>query len=151
MVKKIGIILPHTFDTQLAYEAIKEGNYLVFDDINYDVSIFFEDFAPTILKPVFGLFNASEIFSYEGTLISTTISNTKCMIKTMKPERKIFYIWELEWLKNEKDYLENIKVYQNKDIELVTVSEDYAKEINNYCNRLPRVVKRFNLKEIYDR
>jgi hypothetical protein len=151
MVKKIGILLPHTFDTQLAYEAIKEGNYLVFDNHNYDVSIFFEEFTPPIIKPIFGLFNASEVFSYDGTLISTTLSNTKISIKTMKPERKIFYIWELEWLKNEKNYLDNISVYQNKDIELVTVSDDYAKEINNYCGIIPRVVKRFNLKEIYEK
>jgi len=144
MVSKAGILVPHLYDSQLAYIVLKEVNKFVRSPMN-DASVFYEDLTPTILKPMCGLYNAAEIFHFDGTLIATTLQNAASMLKTLKPVRKIFYVWSLEWVENEKDFLRNIEIYQNIDLELIAPSEDYAKDIKNYCGRLPKVVENFNL------
>ena len=148
MVRKVGVLVPHLYDTQLAFNVLAELNDLVLRSPMNDASVFFEDLTPYIIKPLFGVYNAAEIFHFDGDLIATTLQTAASMLTTLKPKRKFFYVWSLEWLEAEKNYIKNIEIYQNPDLELIAPSDDYAKEIKNYCGILPRVVKNLEIESI---
>lgn len=146
---KVGIILPALYKQQLAYE--------VFDTIHKVISakvdpvVFFEDFSPIFIRPPCATMHISEILNFNGTLISTTLNNTMMSLKAINQAKKIFYIWDLEWIRNnntinhKNNYLYNISIYQNPELELVTRSDSYAKELNNYANIQPKVSTMENL------
>lgn len=145
---KVGIIVPNLFQNQLAYTVLCEANNFVSSDCTNDVALFFEDLSPQIIYPRCGIFNVSEIFHFDGTLISTTLQTTDSMLKTLKAKRKIFYIWSLEWLTISKNYIQNLSIFQDPQLELYTRSDSYAHEIHNYCGIRPKVVKQFKINEI---
>lgn len=147
MVQKVGVLVPNLFDSQLAYMTLTELNNLS-SLYNYDVSVFFEELTPYLMKPQFGVYNASEIFHFDGNLIATTLDTAKSMLSTLKPVKKIFYVWSLEYLEKNSNFIENIGVFQSTYLELIAPSEDYAKDIRNYCGIYPRVVENFSIKEI---
>ena len=147
MITKVGIILPHVFNTQLTYCVVK-NIYTLVNNPKYDFVIFFEDLTPPMMKIPCAMMNVAEIHCFNGTLISTTLNNTVLSLKAINQARKIFYVWDLEWLRGQNNYLSNLDVYRNPNLELFTRSESYAKAIDNYSNRLPKIATDFNLEQI---
>jgi hypothetical protein len=90
--------------------------------------------------------NVSEIWSYSGILISTTIDNTILLSKAAINATKLFYVWDLEWLRDKKDYVYNMQAFRNPQIQLMARSKDHAQAIEKYCNRQVSIVlPNFNL------
>jgi hypothetical protein len=75
-----------------------------------------------INKPILPML---EIIGFNGDLISTNINTTFKMIKAQCGGRKIFYVRELEWTKQEEFY-ENLLPIYNADIDFVAASEFVA-------------------------
>jgi hypothetical protein len=145
---KIGIILEDLSASQLSYYVIKNINEYVGSD-NYDFVIFFENSATSILQPDVSIMSISEIWGFDGTLISTSISTTLSMINTFA-KSKYFYVWDLEWVRGHgKDFHYLIQAYNNKDVELIARSKEHALAVENYCNRkVDHVINNFDLKKI---
>lgn len=142
---KLGIILPALYKQQLVYETFESLHKVISSKV--DPIVFFEDFSPLFIRPPCAMMHISEILNFNGILISTTINNTMMSLKAINQAKKIFYIWDLEWLRNSnnKNYLYNISIYQNPELELITRSNSYAKELNNYANIQPKVLSLENL------
>lgn len=135
-VYSIGVILPDLSSSQLAYYATKNINMLLTTSNKHDAVIFYETLAPVHTLPRCATMNISEIWSFHGTLISTNIDNTLQSIKAINNAKKIFYIWDLEWLRQGKqNYLYNIRAYRSNKVALVARNKDHAKAIEDYCNR----------------
>ena len=145
---KIGIILEDLSASQLSYYVIKNINEYVGSD-NYDFVIFFENSATSILQPDVSIMSISEIWGFDGTLISTSISTTLSMINAFA-KSKYFYIWDLEWVRRHgKDFHYLIQAYNNKDVKLIARSKEHALAIENYCNRkVDHIINNFDLKKI---
>lgn len=142
-MNKIGIVLPYLYTSDLAFQVLSQTSN------KYDFSVFYEETSMPVVYPSCGIFSANEIFNYDGVLIGTTISNALSVAKTLKPTRKYFYIWDLEWLRSYKNYFYNLSAYQNPKLTLITPSEDYRKEIKNYANR-DSIVMPLDLEMIYE-
>ena len=85
-----------------------------------------------------------EAWSFDGVLISTNLETTKMMMACIKSTKKFFYVWDLEWIRRKKNYMYNLQAYQN--IELITRSFEYARLLENYCNKkVKAIVPDFNL------
>jgi hypothetical protein len=144
-----GIIVPTLDMNQLAYETISIINREIASGSKDDYRIFFEELVPRCIDPACAVMNITEIFSYDGILISTTLDNTKLSLKTLGNIKRYFYVWDLEFLRNRKDYIDNIQIYRNPNIELIARSNDCAKAIKNYCGRTPSMIMpNFSFQEI---
>lgn len=76
-----------------------------------------------------------DAYSYNnGVMVATDIESAKFALK-LPVKNVLFYIWDLEWLRNTGSYIENLKVFQNINLKLVARSEEHASIIKNYCNR----------------
>lgn len=146
--RAIGVILPFVGPSQMAFYAIHNLNNISYNTHDVDCIIFTENLDKGCVPSLHSIMDVSQIWNFNGLLISTNIDNTMMNIKSTNAAKKIFYIWDLEWLRNKKNFTENMKVYRNEQINLVTRSEDYADAVHNYCGIRPRVIENFNLMEM---
>ena len=135
---RLGILLEDTTANQLAYFAISQINEVVKKSC--------------VIQPLCATMNSSEIWNFDGVLLSTTVSNTLTSLKAITPKRKYFYVWDLEWNRNHgKDFESSIEAYTNPEISLIARGLDHTKAIENYCNKkVCGSVSNFNLKQLMD-
>lgn len=131
----IGIILPSLGTNQLAFETITTINREIMSGSKHDYRIFFEDLTPRVINPLCAVMNIAEIWNYSGLLITTTLSNTRFASKVVGDVKKVFYVWDLEWLRGKNNFIQNLSVYRDPQFALLTRSEEYAKMIEFYSNR----------------
>lgn len=140
-LRKIGIILPHLGSSQLSYFVINQINAHVSQSNEFDFVIFYEDLSPVCIRPLCATMNMNEIWAFDGLLISTNITNALASIKTVNMSRKVYYAFDLEWMRyNRKDIFSNMQIFQNKDIGLIARSNYHAKAIEKYSGRKPDVI-----------
>ena len=149
---KIGLILENTSSSQLAFFAISNMNKFASDNYEDDLVLFFENAVPHVIQPSFACMNSSEIWNFDGVLVSTSVSNTLLSVSAIAPKKRYFYVWDLEWTRPRgKNYEYNISAYSDKDVSLIARSDDHAKAIKNYCNRdVCGIVSNFNLNQLMD-
>jgi len=138
-IKTIGVILDNLSVSQLNSDFLSGLNKLA-DHSNDNICLFNKNISPTLLPLKFGVFGLNLIHDVEyGAIIATDLDSASILINSQTTARKIFYVWDLEWLHNptKNNFLENVEIYKN--IELFTRSQSYALAIQNYCNVLPKV------------
>jgi hypothetical protein len=147
----IGIVVPHLGLSQISFYAIKEVNRLVDEKHSDDITLFFEHLVPSLIPPKCAVMCVNEIMSFKGTIITTTLDTTLMTLSrnTRKDNRVVFYVWDLEWMRPQKNnYLSNYQIF-NSVHKLVARSDNHAKAIENYTNRnVDAIVKEFNVQEI---
>jgi len=146
---KIGILVTDLVPSQMSYFLTKNINEVCSENISNDFVVFFENLSGKVIEPAFAMMNMTEVWSFEGCLITTNISTTLTAIKSMSPSEKYFYVWDLEWLRDHgKNFEHNITAFVNEEINLVARSESHAEAIKNYCNRdVVGIVEDFNINQ----
>ena len=149
---KLGTLIEDTSANQLSYYVIRNLNLATSDNEDEDFVVFFENATPNVIQPAFAVMNSSEIWNFDGVLISTTAANTLLSINAIAPAKKFFYVWDLEWTRSHgKDFDYMIKAYKNKEGNLIARSDDHAKAIKNYCNRdVCGIVSNFNINQLME-
>ena len=134
---KLGISLRNLNPSQLTYYATRNLNTASKLNMVDDCIIFFDQVSPSPFKTLFSTMNGSELWDFDGTLITTDISTTLSAQKAVNPARTFFYVWDLEWSrsKSQGDYDYNIKAFTDENIELIARSKSHATAISNFCNR----------------
>lgn len=150
MVEKIGIVVPHLGVCQQSFMAISHINRILSKSNDYDFFLFYEDMVPSCVRPLCASMNINEIWSFDGILIGTTLSTTMSIVRTVNASRKVFYVWDLEWMREGyQNYFTNIKVYKDKTIYIISRSISHAHEIERYSGRKSNmIVPNFNLEYI---
>ena len=149
----VHIVLPHWGGSQAAFLAINQANLLV-SETEVDVFGYFDSPAKPIVTPCFALANCSELMGAEGLIIATDLDSADKIVNTAMPAKRIFYVWDCEWLRNHgsKDYLRNLAIMRHPDLELVARSESHAELIEHYANRQPvAIIGGFNLQQFIER
>lgn len=136
----IGIILPNLEVNQLAYEIISSINHEILAGGKHDYRVFIENISLFSIRPLCAVMSIPEIWSYSGLLVSTTLDNTEFSLRLTTDVMRVFYIWDMEWLRGQKNYLRNLSILRNPNLVLISRSEDAARELERYSNRRPNMV-----------
>jgi hypothetical protein len=145
----IGIILPNLEIGQLAYESLTTINEEISRGSPHDYRVFFENIGIQCVNPLCSIQNISEIWAYEGLLISTTLENTLFSLKLTTNVIRVFYIWDMEWLRASKNYLHNLSILRHPNLILISRTPSAAKELERYSNRSPNLITpRLSFKEL---
>jgi len=147
---QIGFLVNDLTASHLAFSLIKNLNEY---ESNSDFVLFFENASSSIIKPNFPIMAATEVWNFGGVLISTDINTTLTLKKCFAPKKKIFYVWDLEWMRNRmgqtKSFEVLIQAFSDEKIELVARSKDHAKAIENLSNRkVKSIVENFNIEKL---
>jgi hypothetical protein len=149
-VSKIGIIVPHLGTCQIAHYAVRYINYMLAQTSKFDFVLFYEELVKPRIRPMCASVNISEIWAFDGAIISYNIENTITAINAICPKTKIFYAWDVEWIRPKKNnFLYNMQAYRSPDVKLIARSKSHADAIAKYSNRVPdAIIDNFNLPEI---
>ena len=137
-MNNLGIVVQHLGSSQISYEAIKLVN-----SVNNAV-IFFEQLIAPCVPIRCATMCITEMTSFRGILITTNIENTLMVsqIVNRNQVKLMFYVWDLEWLRpNKNNYLYNIKAYNTPEV-LIARSKEHVGPLTNYCNRQP-IIRNF--------
>ena len=146
---QIGFLIEDTSASQLSFNLVKNINNYI-EDNGGDFVVFFEDSTSNVLTPNFALMSVNEIWSFKGSLFATTVSTALSMQKCFAPKNKMFYVWDLEWTReNGRDFEFIIQAFTDENTKLIARSKEHAKAIENYCNRkVKHIVNDFNIEKI---
>lgn len=148
-MRNIGISVPHLGPSQLSTFAILFANKLF--KTEFDCTLFYRDVATHCMQINAGCMTLSEIWGFRGTLITTSLYDTQFALNSISPGKKIFYVWDLEFLRNEKDFMKNMSIFRNPYLQIAARSQSHASVIENYCNRRPDMIVEdfeFNVNQI---
>ena len=133
-MKQLGIIISSLDNNQLAFFSILNANLLIQKEI--DCVLFFENTSRPVIKPNVSIMNSSEVWDFCGDVIATTLRSAACLPKLIRARRRIFYLWDLEFLRPYgRNYIPNMELLRNPKIELAARSESHKRAIENYCNK----------------
>lgn len=117
----------------------------------YSLYGFYQNIGPVIVEPRVPLFHCFEMYNFDGHIISTDIGTTQQLLKTFSAKQKIFYIWDLEWIRKRGTYEFYRSVYCNPELTLVTRGTEYARLVEDCWNVKCHVVENVNYEEFVDR
>lgn len=149
---KVGVLFDDLMMSQKTWLFLENANRFV-DNINHDCVAFIKNMSSPCIKPNFSVMFCHEMWHFDGYLIATDLDSAEQISKIVSPAKKMFYVWDLEWLRrhNNKDYVRNVDIYRNPELKLVVRSESHANELSKYCNRkVDGIVNNFNLERLID-
>lgn len=130
----IGFAVDNLGFSELSYYLIRAINECLEEDCP-DITVFYS----TLTRPILPLNTASmqmtELYGFAGVGVATNFHTAQKLLKCPAPQKKIFYIYDLEWIRNKVDFSILCEVYRNPSLELVTRSEDYANVVSKLFHR----------------
>jgi hypothetical protein len=144
-MSKLGFIVPDLGPSQLSFGLIKAANDAVAVNPGLCVTVFYENIRLPCVCPHFACMHVAEAYLFDGSLIATSFSAAEKMARMPSSPRKLFYVWDLDWLRpwRRQSFNEHALVYGNESIELLARSGDHAKVIAQAWNRSVAVTPDF--------
>lgn len=146
---KIGIIIPSLDLNQLAFETISEINKSIIKGSKNDYTIFYQELTSSCIEPLCATMSMNEAHTHNGILVATNLDSAEFLTKTTNKSKKIFYIWDLEFIRNKANFLHKMKVYRNPKLTLISRSREYNRALESFCNRKAEIIQsKLNLEEL---
>lgn len=148
-IKSFGVIVNTLNNAQVSHTLVQGINDLVEQTYEYCPIVFFQhlNLPPFFLKCC--QLQHQNAWGFKGPLISTSIETTQILVQCLLTPRKLFYVYDLEWL-----YLENLQyrqllsIYDNPDIDLIARSERHFDILAKIWKKPLGVIHDFNSEEI---
>lgn len=143
---KIGVLVENTSFGDMNYHVIKELNEKTDDN---EVVLFSLDISSMVLRPEFAIMSMSKVTHfYHGLLVATSLETAKILSKTSNKNRKVYYIYSMEWL-YKTFVFDEIYDILHSGLTLVVRSDDQKQFLERTFNLDNlSVVEEFNLEKI---
>lgn len=143
MRTKLGFLVRDLGNNQLAYDLVRSINEMSKDKrCPYTFTIFAENVESPILNPKCPIMNAAEIWSYDGSVIATSMQTAVKLIKAIGPKKKYLYVYAPEWFTQHKisQYENTHQIYMNPELEIIARNQDYHTLFTSCFNREPAFI-----------
>lgn len=134
-MKTIGVLLDNTDVSQLNWRVLSTLNNLNNERQDLNCIAFYMNPSPLCVNNFCSIANIHEVHKVRsGVLIATNLVTAMILNKSQTLAKKIFYVWDLEFVHNKNmNYLNNYNILSS--IDLFTRSESYKNAIKNYCGK----------------
>ena len=146
---KVGILLNNLQPSQISYYAVGTINGLLRK--GFDAIVFVKNLCVPSTRPFCSIMNQCEAIDFDGLLIATDLDSAEFLLNINTECKKVFYVWDLEWLRGANNFLKNMEVYRSQKLKIVVRSEQHEKIFTNYTNRKPdAVIPDLNMLGVYN-
>lgn len=152
MVDNINIVTNDLGPSQKNYYLIRNVN-VIHDRIpGLNIQVFTENLSKFCLKANFAVMNVAEAWAQKGNFIATSMSTASKLLSYPNATRRLFYIWDLEFIRQRNRYYNNNAViYLHKELELVCRSKEHADLVSNAFNReVKYIVNNFDIRNFIE-
>lgn len=146
---QIGVILQHTAFGEPQDVIIRNINEIV-TTTTHDPVIFSYNISTRLLEPhcaVCPIVNLSTVT--DGVIIANDVLGARAMLAASTPAKKIFFVWNLEWIYQELAYNTVRDVLRHDDAVIIARSETHRKVIEFISGKtVDYVMRDFDLEGI---
>lgn len=148
MLDNINVLTNDLGPSQKNYYLIRNINKIHDTVPGLNIQVFTENLSKFCLKAHFAVMNVAEAWAQNGAFIATSLSTASKLLNYPNPSRKLFYVWDLEFIRREhKHYNVHAPIYLNKSLELVCRSKEHADLVENAFNRpVKHIVNNFDIR-----
>lgn len=149
-MKNFSVLVPNLGSSQLSFFVITQINKMFEEKTDKDAIVFYENMSSSCMPVNFAVMDISECWSHAGPVIATSFSTAE-KLRCFPSERKLFYVWDLEWIRNAtiKQYDRYKNAILDSSIELVARSKFHKAAIENCFNReVSNVIEDFDINKI---
>lgn len=125
---RLGIALNNLGASQLSYFLVKNANRHLRDNPQDDITAFIERHVANPLPGNFACMPTHEMWGYDAPVIATSFESARKLQACVCPVRKLFYVWDVEWVRDHlrRPYREWAAVYQDPSLSLIARGPDHA-------------------------
>lgn len=152
-MRTLNIMTQDLSPSQRSYMLIRNANHIQTKNPYNNVQVFVENIGRICLRSNFAVMSSAEAWGEMNPFVATNLSNAAKLMHYPLATRKLFYIWDLEWLRgNPKMAYNNYSiVYLNPELELVCRSKEHADLVENTFNRdVKYIVDDFDLEKFFE-
>ena len=133
---KLGILVPHLGASHQNYCLLRNVNRLLTQSADTDVILFYENLNIPCVQPMAAMMQIHEAWGFDAPVIATSLSTAEKLIRMPGPTKKIFYTWDLEWLRMPQKLWEQLySVYAHPSLRLVARGEDHKQILQDAWNK----------------
>ncbi len=85
----------------------------------YNPVVFVAEYSPLPVPTTFPIMELVKAYDYEATFISTDFYTTQIMNNCLRPIKKYFYVWDLEYLYSGFNFSILNQMYNNPTVDLI--------------------------------
>jgi hypothetical protein len=143
-VPTINFLVDNVGASHMAFYLVENANAMSNDGTAH-VTIFYDQLHRPCRKLLVPAMMMIEAWAQPGVSISTSLSTTARMLSFPGPQRKMFYVWDMSWMRNPKRVGPFSELFRNPDLTLIARCADHAKVLeNNFNVNVPYVFDNFN-------
>lgn len=131
---KLAVAVDNLSLSQLAWGLITSGNELVRKGPQHDVVALYSSPSRPCVSPLFGTMHLASAWGFDGVVVATSLDLAMTVRRFPSVSRKVFYVWDLEWLRGQADHGSLRAVYADPRFLLVARSQDHAQVIRSCWN-----------------
>ena len=134
--EKIGVVVNDLSLSQLNYYLIDNTNrHIAGPGKMLNVIAFYENCCLPCIPLNFASMPVSELYGYDGTLVTTNLTTTMRALNSFGPSSIFFYLWDLEWIRyQQKRWADFAQIYRNPKIKLLCRSEEHKRVVEGCWN-----------------
>lgn len=119
----------------MGYHLIRGINNLMDQRDDVDVVVYYETMHRQTLPHKFATMQVAECWNQLTPVVATSLSTINKLLQFPGPTHKIYYVWDLEWLRNGNRYYNHYRIpFLSPDVTLVARSKDHAALISSTFN-----------------
>ena len=145
---KIGALVKNLGSSQLSYYLINNFNKVAGKG-NVDPTVYCENVEKDCMFARFPTMQIAEAWGQEGIMIATSLSTAKKMASYPSANTKIYYVWDLEWLRMPHNYNPVLDLFSNNKIKIISRCNNHSAVIENSFNRkVDHILENFHIDTI---
>jgi len=156
-IKSFGFLINSLNNSKECQLLCNNINLAISEAYLYSPIIFFQNYGYSVGMPRCCQLQQHHAWGFPHPLVSTSIETTQTLTECLRPCRKFFYVYNLEWTKPENlqhsqysQYSYLSKIYQNPEIELIAKNEEDFRLLTNIWKKPAGIVRDYNYKEFLD-
>jgi len=143
MIPTINFLVDHIGASHMAYYLVEQANALS-NNGDARVTVFYDQLHRPCRKLLVPTMMMIEAWAQPGVSIATSLSTAARMLSFPGPQQKMFYVWDMSWLRNPKFVGPFGELFRNPKLTLIARCQPHADALSNNFNvEVPYVFDNF--------
>lgn len=125
---KLGILIDNIGKSSSNMHLFNALHRLNTQDNYANIDLFYNSMSPPFMNIPYSINHFSEVWCYNSNIVATSFSNISKLLLVPFNGKRIYYVWELEWIDTVLNYNDIESVFQNPKVKIVARS-DYHKQL----------------------
>lgn len=145
---RAGIVVDSLGVSQMSTQLTSQLNRADELETFWDVILFYHEYDRIISPPLFAMMQSEELWGFDAPVIATSIHTADRLIKSPRPTKKLFYVWDLEWMYRSHDIDDISAIYCHPELSLIARSQSHYDILKQSWREPVGIIEDFKYEDI---